>query len=119
MRKVWYLSTCSTCTKIIKQLDLDLSFIRQDIKTHNISEKEIDELAEIKGSYEILFNRKARNFKALGLARKLLSEKEIKKLILSDYTFLKRHVFKIDSLVFVGNSGETINHLKALLNGSF
>jgi arsenate reductase (glutaredoxin) len=118
MRKVWYLSTCSTCTKLIKELNINLSFVRQDIKSDNISEKELDELAQITGSYDSLFSRKARNYKALGLAKKSLSEQEIKKLILNDYTFLKRPVIRVNDEVFAGSSKETINRAKTFLNGT-
>jgi arsenate reductase (glutaredoxin) len=116
MKKTWFLSTCSTCTKIIKQLNIDNSFVRQDIKTENISVEELDRLKNILGSYEALFSRKARKYKELGLAEKELGETDIRELILSDYTFLKRPVFLIGEKAFAGNSAKTIEEVNIALN---
>ena len=117
MRKIYYLSTCDTCKRIIKDLALqDKGFDFQDIKKEHVSEHELDEWAKKTGSYNALFSRVARKYKALGLKDKNLSENEIKTYILSDYTFLKRPVILIDDAIVVGNSKASLSIAKELLN---
>ena len=42
--KLYYLSTCSTCARIMKDLKIkNYPFELQDIKTQNITEEQIDE----------------------------------------------------------------------------
>jgi len=108
MKKIYYLSTCSTCNRIIKELGLDNSFEYQDIKTNKITVPQIEEMAKMSGSYESLFSRRAMKYKALGLGNQTLSEDDYKKYILEEYTFLKRPVIIIDNNIFVGNSAKTI-----------
>lgn len=108
MKKIYHLSTCSTCKRIIQELNLDDSFIFQDIKTEIITGVQLEEMAKISGSYESLFSRRALKFKAMGLKDKILSENDYKNLILDEYTFLKRPVIIIDEQVFVGNSKKNI-----------
>lgn len=108
MKKIYYLSTCSTCNRIIKDLNLGDSFIYQDIKTDQITTEQLAEMAKMSGSYESLFSRRAIKFKSLGLKDKVLSETDYKNLILEEYTFLKRPVIIIDNNIFVGNSKKTV-----------
>ena len=56
------------------------------------------------GSYEALFSRRSMKFRPMGLHEKQLTEKDYRKLILEEYTFLKRPVIVIDDKVFVGNA---------------
>ena len=110
---LFYLSTCSTCTRIIKELEPDKTFYMQDIKTENITERDLDEIAQKSGGYEQLFSRRAMKYKSMGLKDKHLSEADYKQLILEEYTFLKRPVIVVNDSVFVGNSKEVIEAAKA------
>lgn len=112
MNKGFYLSTCSTCTRILKELDLPQGFELQDIKQKNISEEELDEAAGIIGSYLHLFNTRAQKLKERSIDPKSLKESELRKLILEEYTFLKRPVFIFNDAVFAGNSSQNILALK-------
>lgn len=112
MKKIYYLSTCSTCNRIIKELDLDNSFDFQDIKSNKITEEQIEQMAKLSGSYESLFSRRAMKYKSMGLAEKDLSEKDYKNLILDEYTFLKRPVILINDQIFVGNSKKVVESIK-------
>ena len=109
---IFYLSTCSTCTRIIKELDVDNSFYMQDIKTEKISPEQIDEMAKMSGSYESLFSRKAMKFKSMGLKDKNLSEADYRRLILEEYTFLKRPVIIYQGEIFIGNSKAVVAEAK-------
>lgn len=108
MKKIYYLSTCSTCTRIIKELNLDDSFEFQDIKTNKITIEQIKEMEKLSGSYESLFSKRAMKYKSMGLKEKNLSENDIKELILDEYTFLKRPVVLLNDKIFIGNSKKVV-----------
>lgn len=112
MKKIYFLSTCSTCNRIIKELGLDDSFEFQDIKTNKITTEQIEQMAKMSGSYESLFSRRAMKYKSMGLAEKTLTKNDYKKLILEEYTFLKRPVIIIDDKIFVGNSKKIVEAAK-------
>ncbi len=104
MNKVYYLHTCSTCQRILKDLNWPESFEKQNIKETAITEKQLDEMAQLAGSYESLFSRKAMKYRALGLNNETLSEQDYRKYILEEYTFLKRPVFILGNEIFIGNA---------------
>ena len=108
MKKIYYLSSCTTCTRIMKELGIDDTWEKQDIKTENITLSQIEEMQKLTGSYESLFSRRAMKYKSLGLKDKNLSENDYKNYILEEYTFLKRPVIFINDKIFVGNSKKTI-----------
>lgn len=108
MKKVYYLSTCTTSKRIIQELQLKaLGFDFQDIKFDFITENQLAEMKNMAGSYEALFSKIARKYKELGLKDKSLTELDFKSLILEEYTFLKRPVIIIEENIFIGNSKNT------------
>ena len=116
MKKIYYLSSCSTCDRIIKELDLKKKkFEFQDIKTEKITPAQLDEMKKMSGSYESLFSRVALKYRALGLNNMELGEKDYRKHILEEYTFLKRPVIIIDDKIFIGNSPKNIEAVKNAL----
>jgi len=109
MKKIFHLGTCSTCQRIIKELDLEAKgFEFQDIKTQGISEEDLDGMKAFAGSYESLFSRRAMKFRGMGLHERSLSEDDYRQLILEEYTFLKRPVIQIDDTYFVGNTKKVV-----------
>ena len=114
MNKVYHLSSCSTCSRILKEVK-DYHFQLQDIKSDPITEEQINQMYEFTNSYEALFSKRAMKYKSLGLKNENLREEDFKTLILEEYTFLKRPVFIIGSKIFVGNSKKTIDDLKNCL----
>jgi arsenate reductase (glutaredoxin) len=116
MNKIYYLSSCSTCSRIITELGLKNKKIEfQDIKTEKISPAQLAEMKKMAGSYEALFSRVALKYRALGLNEKKLTEEDYKKYILEEYTFLKRPVMIINNKIFIGNSKNNIASVKAEL----
>ncbi|MEO5569714.1 MAG: ArsC/Spx/MgsR family protein [Bacteroidia bacterium] len=115
MKKIYHLSTCTTCQRILKELKPAKEYVLQDIKTEPISEKQIDEMKEMAGSYEALFSRIALKFRAWKLNEKKLTEKDYRKFILEEYTFLKRPVIISDKQIFIGNSPKNIAAVKAAM----
>ena len=65
MKKVYYLKTCSTCNRILKELNLSSEYILQDIKTDNITVKQIEEMKVLAGSYEALFSKRSKLYKEM------------------------------------------------------
>ncbi|MDT0685281.1 arsenate reductase family protein [Autumnicola psychrophila] len=116
MKKIHHLSTCDTCKRILKELDLPSSFILQDIKTEKITEKQLEEMQELSGSYESLFSKRARLYKEKDLKNKDLDENQYKNLILEHYTFLKRPVIINNDKIFIGNSRKTVEAAKASIH---
>lgn len=111
MKKGYHLSSCSTCQRIIKELN-DASIELQDIKSEAISEQQLEEMYQYTSSYEALFSKRAMKYKSMGLKDKNLQEEDYKRLILEEYTFLKRPVFIIKNEIFIGNSKKVIQAIK-------
>ncbi|TRX66506.1 hypothetical protein FNN09_13415 [Carboxylicivirga sp. M1479] len=86
-----------------------------DIKVNAPSEAEIDELAKKAGGYELIFNKQSQKYRLQGLKEKSLSELDYRKLLLEEYTFLKRPVFLIDDKMFIGNGKATVDLLTKYL----
>lgn len=108
MRKVYYLKTCDTCKRILKEWNLDNTVTLQDIKENAITVKELEEMHALSGSYEALFSKRAKLYKEMDLKNQNLSEADFKHYILEHYTFLKRPVLLYDGEIFIGNSKKTI-----------
>lgn len=115
MKKVYYLGTCTTCARILKETNLEKKgFSLQDIKTEKITPAQLDEMKILAGSYEALFSRVALKFRALKLNEKQLSEKDYRKYILEEYTFLKRPVVINGKNIFIGNSKSNVEQIRLM-----
>lgn len=115
MKKVYCVSTCTTCQRILQDADLlKKGYAYQNIKADKITSEQLDEMKAMIGSYEALFSRRAIKFKALGLAEKTLSEKDYRNLILEEYTFLKRPVVISGKKIFSGSAPKTVAELLKL-----
>lgn len=115
MNKIYYLSTCDTCKRILSGFTPSLDVKYQDIKKKPVSEEELDRLKVMTGSYEALINKKARLYKERDLKNKDLSEDDYRNLLLEHYTFLKRPVIEAGDQVFIGNSKKTVEAAKNAL----
>lgn len=112
MKKVYHLANCSTCQAILADTGLaKKGFTLQDIKTESITPAQLDEMKALAGSYEALFSRRALKYKALGLKDQVLSEKDYRKYILEEYTFLKRPVVISGKQIFVGSEKKNVEAL--------
>lgn len=116
MKKIYHLSTCDTCRKILAELDPPSSFILQDIKETPLTEEQIEEMYQFTESYEELFSKRARLYKEKDLKKEDLDEEAYKNLILDHYTFLKRPVIINNDRIFIGNSKKTVEAAKRSLN---
>lgn len=91
-------------------------FELQCIKTEPLKADQVDFMKEKAGSYEALFSRRSMKFREWGLKDKSLTEDDYRRLILEEYTFLKRPVYVIEQDVFVGNTKATVEAIKARLS---
>lgn len=115
--KFYYLSTCSTCGRIIREAGIDAAhFTMQDIKTEKITPEQLDEMKILAGSYEALFSRRSMQYAARGLKDRSLGESDYRDLILEEYTFLKRPVAIIGRQIFIGNAKAVVEAMKAALH---
>lgn len=115
MKKVYHLASCSTCSRIIKELEIGEEFEYQNIKVEKMTESQVEEMQAKAGSYEALFSKRSMKYRALGLNNQTLTEADMKKYILEEYTFLKRPVFLIGEEIFIGNSKKVVEAVKAAL----
>lgn len=117
MKKVYYLSTCDTCKRIMDEIKFPQSFILQDLKTQGITENEVEELVNMTDTYEKLFNKRARLYNERKLKDKNLLDEDYLNLILEHYTFLKRPVIVNNDEIFIGNSKKTVAAAKKSIHG--
>lgn len=115
MKRIYYLKTCSTNQRILKELDTT-GFELINIKEQNIDAETLDLLAKQLGSYEALFSKKATKYKEQGLKEKNLQEEDYRQLMLDEYTFLKRPFIINENELFIGNSKEVVEQAKKSLN---
>lgn len=113
MKKAYYLSSCDTCKRILKELNLSNDWKLQDIKTDKITLDQLEEMRSLTDSYESLLNKRAR--KLAEYKGQELTEEQLKFMILEEYTFLKRPVFLLDNEIFIGNAKKTVETLKTKL----
>ncbi|MGB0879948.1 MAG: arsenate reductase family protein [Polaribacter sp.] len=114
MKKVYFLQTCDTCRRILKEVNTD-GFERQEIKTTPVTVSQLEEMYKLSNSYEALFNKRAKLYRAMGLKNQVLTEADYRHYILDEYTFLKRPVFIVDDAIFIGNSKKVVEELKQKL----
>lgn len=107
MKRIFYLSTCDTCKRILNIWNTD-SVEFQDIKTEPMTADQVDHIIGLAGSAEALFSKRARKYKELGLKDQDLSDAEVRELIINEYTFLKRPVLVLGDKIFVGNSKKVV-----------
>lgn len=116
MKKIYYLKTCSTCNRILKELNIGPNVILQDIKTEPITVKQVEAMKDLAGSYESLFSKRAKLYKERDLKNEVLNEDDYKRFILEHYTFLSRPVIIINDTIFIGNSKSTVAAAKLKMN---
>ncbi|CAN5203845.1 arsenate reductase [soil metagenome] len=114
-KKIYYLASCSTCQRIMKEVGVDASFEQQNIKEQAITPAQLEEMHQLAGSYEALFSRRSLKFREWSLHEKELTESDYRDLILKEYTFLKRPVFLIGKQIYIGNTKQVVEAVKQAL----
>lgn len=112
MKKIYTLSSCSTCQRILKEINPSSDVEIIDIKQQNIDEQTLDLLKEKVGSYEALFSKKAMKYRGLGLHEMNLTDSDYKRYMLEEYTFLKRPFILYNDQIFIGNAKKTVEEAR-------
>jgi arsenate reductase len=118
MQKVYYLSTCDTCKRVMDEIEIPSSFIKQDLKVQGITAEELEELFNLTDSYEELFSRRAKLYQERNLKNEKLLEEDYRNLILEHYTFLKRPVIVNNDKIFIGSSPKTVASAKKSIHSN-
>ena len=106
----FYLKTCDTCRRILKELSLPEEVVLREIKSNLITPKELEAIKKHFSSYEELFNNRAVKFRSIDSSS--FQDADYKKLLLSDYTFLKRPVLLMEDKAFAGNKTIIVEKMK-------
>ncbi|PID68234.1 MAG: hypothetical protein CR968_02630 [Flavobacteriia bacterium] len=117
MKQFYYIKTCNTSLRILKQLPHE-QFELIDLKTQPLTVVQVEHLKSLAGSYETLFSRRAKKYSEMGLKNQTLTEADYKRLLLDEYTFLKRPVVVIGDKIFIGSSKKNIEQLLQYINDS-
>ena len=115
MAKMYQLSTCKTCQRIIAELGPQPGLEVSNIKETPITPAELDRMAELAGGYEALFSRRAMKYRSLGLADQTLTEADYRRLILEEYTFLRRPVTVVEDQIFIGSAKKSVEGTRKAL----
>ena len=116
MAKMYQLTNCKTCQRILGEIGEQPNLEVINIKETAITPAELDRMAELAGSYEALFSRRAMKYRSMGLADQDLSEDDYRRLILEEYTFLKRPVTIVDDQIFIGSAKKSVAGTRQALN---
>lgn len=115
MKRIFHLTNCNTCKRIINELDAGPEFQLQDIRNNPLTVPQLETMKELAGSYEVLFSRRAKLYRERGLNNEVLTEDIYRELLLEHYTFLQRPVVINEDKIFVGSSKKTVAAAKASL----
>ncbi len=113
MKRIYYLSTCTTCKRILKEIEFNKdAYELVDLKETNIDSETLDLVISKEGSADNVINKRAILYRELSKDGFNYSDDEIKQLILENYTLIKRPLFIIDDNVFLGNSKKIVELIK-------
>ncbi len=101
----------------MKRLGGMKNYEQQDIKSQHITEDQLNDLKSMSGTFEALFSKRAKLYKEMGLKDKVLTEADCRRLILKEYTFLKRPVIVCGDQIFIGNEKKTIEAAEKAILG--
>ena len=111
-----YLSSCSTCVRIINELEIQDAVYLQDVKKQKITPEQLAFLYAHTHSYETLINKRGRVYAQLKKDGKPFTEATYKALLMQEYSCLKRPILIWNDKVFLGNSKATVAQMKDVLH---
>ena len=111
-----YLSTCSTCVRIIKELGIQQATYLQDVKQQIITGEQLAFLYAHTKSYEALINKRGRVYAQLKKEGADFNEAIYKGLLEKEYSCLKRPILLWNDNIFLGNSKNTVSQMKKAIH---
>ena len=115
--KFIFLSTCSTCKKIINVLGIENKSFLQDVKQKILSKNQLDFLYNYTKSYEALINKRGLVYKKLKQDGLIMNEKKFKELLEKEYSCVKRPILIWNNKVYIGNSKSAVEMMNSVING--
>ena len=115
--KFIFLSTCSTCKKIINILGIENKSFLQDVKHKILSKNQLDFLYNYTKSYEALINKRGLVYKKIKQDGLIMNEKKFKELLEKEYSCVKRPILIWNNKVYIGNSKSTVEMMNFVING--
>ena len=112
-----YLSSCSTCIRIIKSLEIEGASYLQDVKEQLITAEQLAYLYAHTQSYEALINKRGRVYARLKSEGTVFTEALCKSLLETEYSCLKRPILLWNGSLFIGNVKATVAAMKVALDG--
>ena len=114
MNQFIYLSSCDTCKRIIKEVNLPKNINLRDIKKIPLKPNELKSFKNIAGTFRSLLNDRAQKLR--NIDKKTLSEEKIFSLLNEHYTYLKRPILHLNGQLLIGNSKKNIEAIKNIFH---
>jgi arsenate reductase len=104
---------CTTCQKPVAYLEEKRIPIRsfRNLKEEPLSEGEVRGLADKVGGVDKLFSKRAMKYRAMGLPEKELSDGDLVRLMVEEYTFVTRPVIVRGDRATAGFSAKRVDEL--------
>ena len=112
MNQFIYLSTCDTCKRILKDVNLPKDITLRDIKKNPLKPNELKSFKNITGTFRSLLNNRAQKLR--NIDTETLSEEKIFSLLSEHYTYLKRPILHFNGQLLIGNSKKNIEAIKSI-----
>lgn len=111
--EVYGLPHCTTCQRALQYLrDRGVSISRfRDLKAEPLQRSEVEELARRIGGSEKLFSRRAMKYRQMGLHERHLTDDDLLRLMVEEYTFVMRPVIVHGDRAIAGFSTKRLDEL--------
>lgn len=111
-----YLSSCSTCMRIIKELGIENAPYLQDVKLQMATPEQVAFLYKGTKSYEALINKRGGVFAQLKREGTSFTETIFKQLLETEYSCLKRPILIWNNVAYIGNAKKTVVEMQHVIN---
>ena len=113
-----YLSTCNTCMRILKELNLPKGTKLQDVKHQPINQAQLEALYGVTQSYEQLINKRSRVLQALNKAGKTLDENGLQTAIEKrNIAASNVPILHWENNFYLGNAKKTVAAMQQAVHG--
>ena len=112
MNQFIYLSSCDTCRRIIKEVNLPKNIKLRDIKEAPLKPNELKSFKNITGTFRSLLNNRAQKLR--NIDTDTLNEEKIFSLLSEHYTYLKRPILHFNGQLLIGGSKKNIEAIKSI-----
>jgi len=114
---MYWLPYCSTCVKAEQYLLERGTKIQKyvNLKEERVSKADVEKLVKLIGGAEKLFSKRAMKYRSMGLDKMKLSDDDMIRYMVEEYTFIKRPVIVTqDNQILAGFSAK---QYQALIDG--